>query len=61
MTLPSAGLWTGKRIGPGERLGDALQLVEINTNTASGMKLMVTLPPRQAVQYILTPPSTIKP
>ncbi len=57
VTLPSAGTWQGKRIGPGDRLGDAMQAVELSTGAGGQVNLTVTLPVRQSVQYILTPTS----
>lgn len=56
VTLPRAGRWAGDRFGPGLTYAAAHSLVALNA--APTVDLDVTLPPRESVQYILTPPRT---
>ncbi|MEM1211560.1 MAG: polysaccharide lyase family protein [Planctomycetota bacterium] len=55
VTLPAPGQWTGKRYGPGETLRDAVS--DITLNARPTVTVRETLPPRDSVQLILTPPS----
>ena len=52
VTLPQAGRYTGDRFGPGQTYAAAHGHVMLTA--APTMDLDVTLPPREAVQYILT-------
>ncbi|MEO0965528.1 MAG: polysaccharide lyase family protein [Planctomycetota bacterium] len=55
VTLPKAGTWTGRRIGPGETLREARSDVEVQAGPTT--TFTIDLPPRESVQYILTPPA----
>ncbi|MEM6332056.1 MAG: polysaccharide lyase family protein [Planctomycetota bacterium] len=53
--LPHRGEWTGKLVGPGATLAEAVQDIAVTTRPT--VQLKIELPPRESVQYILTPPA----
>ncbi|MEM6823346.1 MAG: H-type lectin domain-containing protein, partial [Verrucomicrobiota bacterium] len=55
VTMPQSGTWTGDRIGAGNTYSAARQSVNLSANPT--LDINVSLPPRESVQYILTPPA----
>ena len=55
VVLPRAGRYSGDRFGPGQTYAVAHQRVTLAA--APAVDVDVSLPPREAVQYILTPPN----
>ena len=58
VTLPRSGRYSGDRFGPGLTYAAAHSRVSLSASPA--LDLDVTLPPREAVQYILTPPAKFR-